>query len=876
MRSGEVRKTFLEFFRSRGHEVIRSSSLIPGNDPSLLFTNAGMVQFKAVFLGEEKRPYSRAASCQKCMRAGGKHSDLENVGHTARHHTFFEMLGNFSFGDYFKKDAILFAWELLTECYRLPKDRLWVSVFRDDDEAQALWQDLTGIPSSRIVRLGEKDNFWQMGDTGPCGPCSEIIIDQGEDMGCGRPDCAVGCDCDRYLELWNLVFMQFNRDTSGTLTPLPKPSIDTGMGLERVTAVLQGKRSNFDTDLFAPIIDTVSARAGVSYGKSAETDISLKVIADHLRATAFLIADGLIPSNEGRGYVLRRIVRRASRHAKLLGLGGAVLHELIGSVAESLGDIYPEIVLDRERTAKVLRFEEERFSRTLEQGMKILDDVIARTVKGGETVVPGSELFRLYDTYGFPLDLARDIAMDNRLLIDEEGFHREMEIQRERARALWVGEEEAIASIYRELSAEIGETVFTGYDTLEAESVIRAMIRDGRVVTEALEGEDVEVFFDRTPFYGESGGQAGDVGIITKNGTEAVVVDTKKEVGLHAHVVQVKRGVLRVWERVTCRVDEDRRVATARNHTATHLLHAALRAVLGEHVKQAGSAVSPERLRFDFSHFYSLDKAEIEAIEDIVNGQILENISLHTEVMPINDALKSGVVALFGEKYGEQVRVVKVPGVSAELCGGTHRHATGDIGPFVIVSESSIASGIRRIEALTGKAAFDFLREQRNELDRICRALKTDRPYERVNKLLSDLGDIDKERESLKAKIAAMGSSSLMDAVREINGVKVLVSRVDGLDQKDLRVYADSVRDRIGSGVILLASVKDDQASLVAMVTKDLAKRFHAGELLKSVTARAGGRGGGKPEMAQGGISGITDSGQLDSILESVYDLMKG
>ncbi|WP_333652551.1 alanine--tRNA ligase [Dissulfurispira sp.] len=882
MKSAEIRDLFLEFFRSKGHEIVKSSSLIPRHDPTLLFTNAGMVQFKSVFLGEEKRPYTRAVSCQKCMRAGGKHSDLENVGHTARHHTFFEMLGNFSFGDYFKKDAILFAWELLTEWYKLPKDKLWVSVYEDDDEAEKLWMEITDIPSDRIVRLGAKDNFWQMGDTGPCGPCSEIIIDQGEDVGCGRPDCKVGCDCDRYLELWNLVFMQFNRDESGNLTPLPKPSIDTGMGLERITAALQGKRNNFDTDLFAPIISAVESISGLSYGKNKEIDTSMRVIADHMRAMAFLLSDGLIPSNEGRGYVLRRIIRRASRHAKLLGLEGSVLYKLIDSVADAMGNVYSELIQEKDRSSKVLMIEEDRFTKTLEQGMRILDSVIDGLKKEGKNTIPGDELFKLYDTYGFPLDLARDIAMDNHLLIDEDGFNRDMEIQKERARASWVGEEEAIASIYKELQSEIGETLFIGYDTLESESVIKAILKDGKVVTEASEGDEAELFLDKTPFYGESGGQVGDVGIICKISNfkfqisnceaEAKVINTKKEVGLHAHVIKIKGGTFKVWDKVKCLVDKDKRMSTARNHTATHLLHTALRSVLGEHVKQAGSLVSPERMRFDFTHFYGLDKREIENIEDIVNGKILENIKVETEISDIQDALKSGVIALFGEKYGEKVRVVRVPDFSAELCGGTHCRETGDIGLFVIVSEGSVASGIRRIEALTGRAAFDYLRQRNNELQRISEMLKTDSPYERVEKLLNELKDMDKEIESLKAKAAAQSSSSIIEKAKEIDGTKVLACRVDNLEQKDLRVLADNVRDRLGSGIIVLASAKDGQASIVAMVTDDLVKKYNARAILKKVAEIAGGRGGGKAEMAQGGTKEIE---KLDKALEAVYDLIK-
>jgi alanyl-tRNA synthetase len=876
MKSIEVRKTFLEFFISKGHEKVGSSSLIPQNDPTLLFTNAGMVQFKSVFLGEEKRPYSRAVSCQKCMRAGGKHSDLENVGHTARHHTFFEMLGNFSFGDYFKKDAILFAWELLTGWYALPKDKLWVSVYQEDDEAETLWKGLTDIAPERIIRLGAKDNFWQMGDTGPCGPCSEIIIDQGEGIGCGRPDCAIGCDCDRYLELWNLVFMQFNRDVSGVLSPLPRPSIDTGMGLERICAVLQGKQNNFDTDLFAPIIASIAAASGKPYGRTADDDVSIRVIADHIRSAAFLLSDGLMPSNEGRGYVLRRIIRRASRHLKLLGLEDPHLYRLMDSVVEAMGDVYPGLAHEQARASKVLLFEEERFTRTLEQGMRILDEIIGKLKKASVKLIPGDELFKLYDTYGFPLDLARDIAMDNHLSVDEEGFQKEMEVQRERARASWIGEDEAIASIYRELASEIGETEFIGYDVLESESIVKAILKEGKVVNFASAGDEVEVFLDKTPFYGESGGQAGDVGLISSpGGFEAEVITTKKEVGLHAHVVRVNSGTLKVWERVHGSVDGKTRMATARNHTSTHLLHTALRTVLGEHVKQAGSYVAPDRMRFDFTHFYALERKEIESIESIVNEKILENIRVETEIADIHDALKSGVTALFGEKYGEKVRVVKVPGFSAELCGGTHCRTTGDIGSFVIISEGSVASGIRRIESFTGKAAFDYLRQRSNALRDIAELLKTDKPLDRVEKLLSDVKDREREIDALKAKAASQNSSTVMDKVQIINGVKVLSCRVDWLEQKDLRVFADNVRDRLGSGIVVLASGKDGEAAMLATVTKDLAGLFSAGDLLKNVAAQVGGKGGGKAEMAQGGVSNLGSMDILDKALESVYDIVK-
>ena len=878
MKSKEIRKAFLDYFLSKGHEIVKSSSLIPKHDPSLLFTNAGMVQFKSVFLGEERRLYTRAASCQKCLRAGGKHSDLENVGHTARHHTFFEMLGNFSFGDYFKRDAILFAWELLTDWFKLPKDRLWVSVYEDDEEAERLWGELTGLPPDRIVRLGAKDNFWQMGDTGPCGPCSEIIIDQGEHIGCGRSECGVGCDCDRFLELWNLVFMQYNRDESGNLTPLPKPSIDTGMGIERISAVLQRKINNFDTDLFSNIISEISSISGVSYGKggqggSHDTDISIRIIADHIRAITFLLSEGLMPSNDGRGYVLRRIIRRASRHAKLLGMAEPVLYKFIDPVADFMSDTYPELMEEKERASKVLRFEEERFSRTLEQGMKIIDEIIGRTKKAGLRLIPGDEIFRLYDTYGFPVDLARDIASDNNLILDEDGFHREMEMQRERARASWVGEEEAVSSIYRELLSEIGKIEFVGYETMQSESVVKAILKEGRVIREASHGAMVEVFLDKTPFYGESGGQVGDTGEMTADGFKALVLDTKKVIeGLHSHVVKIKEGKLRVWDKIICTVDIQKRKAIMRNHTATHLLQASMRNIVGEHVKQAGSLVAPDKLRFDFMHFFPLSNAEIEEIEDMVNQEILENIDVEISVMDIKEAIASGATALFGEKYGETVRVVNVPGFSSELCGGTHCRATGDIGHFVIVSEGSVASGIRRIEALTGNAALGHFRRQENELRKIADMLKTEKPSERIERLLIEMKELEKEIERLKGRAASESSTALIEKARDVDGIKVISCRVDGLEKKDLRILADNLKERLGSGVIVLASAKDGEAAILSMVTKDLADKIKAGVILKKVSQLAGGRGGGKPEMAEGGTKEIE---KLDGALEAVYDIVK-
>ncbi len=871
MKSSEVRRAFLDYFRSKGHTIVPSAPLIPMHDPTLLFVNAGMVQFKTYFLGQEKSPYSRAASCQRCLRAGGKHSDLENVGHTTRHHTFFEMLGNFSFGDYFKKEAILFGWELLTEWFKLPQEKLWVSVYEEDNEAARLWFDFVGIPEERIVRLGARDNFWQMADTGPCGPCSEIIIDQGSEIGCGKSDCAVGCECGRFLELWNLVFMQYNRDASGALTPLPRPSIDTGMGLERISAVMQGKITNFDSDVFRPVISAIEFHTKRAYGRDKETDSSMRVIADHIRAIVFLLSEGLMPSNEGRGYVLRRIIRRASRHSRLLNMHEPFLYALVGSVIDLMGDVYPEIVEERERTEKLLKIEEERFERTIEMGMTIFDEILSRVKKSGTDIIPGEEVFRLYDTYGFPLDLARDIAMDDGLKIDEETFHMEMEIQRERARASWVGEDEAVASIYRELISEIGETEFIGYEALESESIIKAVLKDGKLIKEASEGEEVEVFLDKTPFYGESGGQVGDKGDMTGDHFRATVVETKKPLdSFHSHFVRIKKGKLRVWDKVKCRVDSEKRMATMRNHTATHLLHSALRSVLGDHLKQAGSLVSPEKLRFDFTHFSALNEEETETVEKLVNEKVLEDLPVVTSVMDIKTAVESGAIALFGEKYGKTVRVVKVPGFTSELCGGTHCKATGEIGLFVILSESSVASGIRRMEALTGNSAFRYLKETKSELDSLKAMLKTETPVERVEKLLKNIRTFEKEIQKLKTGSKDVISEALKGA-KELKGIKVVKVRHDGLNPEELRNLADNIKDRLQSGIIVVSSVSDGKAAIVCMVTKDLKDKYHAGEIMKRISKIAGGSGGGKPEMAQGGTKEIE---KLEEALDSVYDIV--
>lgn len=872
MKSSEIRSLFLEYFVNNGHELVKSSPLIPKDDPSLLFTNAGMVQFKKVFLGEEQRPYSRATTCQKCMRAGGKHSDLENVGFTARHHTFFEMLGNFSFGDYFKREAIFFAWKLLTEYFKLPKEKLWVSVYREDDEAAHIWEKEIGIPTERIVRLGEKDNFWQMGDTGPCGPCSEIIIDQGQDFGCGRADCSVGCDCDRFLELWNLVFMQYNKDEDGTLTPLPKPSIDTGMGLERITAVLQGKKTNFDTDLFEPIISKICSVLNVNYGKERKTDISIKVIADHIRASTFLIAEGLIPSNEGRGYVLRRIIRRALRHIKLLEYDGVTFYRFVEPVSETLGAVYPEIVSERKRIEKVIKIEEERFIKTLERAQQIFDEAVNNIKKSGSNVFPGEEIFRLYDTFGLPIDLIREMVRDSELELDEIGFHRELNKQRERARAALKAQEVGMDEVYRELELAPEKFRFTGYTDYEVQTTIYAIVKDKKIVKTLEKDEEGEIFIYETPFYAESGGQIGDTGIIISNSGKAEVFDTKKIAGVHCHKVRVIEGNLKEGDSVFAKIDIERRKAIARNHTATHLLHSALRTVLGEHVKQAGSLVAPDRLRFDFTHFEALTEDEIREIETIVNEKIVENLPVTVEIKSLDEALNEGVIALFEDKYEDTVRVVKILGFSKELCGGTHCRATGEIGSFYITSEGSVASGIRRVEALTGMYAFEYANRQREQIREISQILKSADPVKAVEKVINELKLKQQEVETLKEKLLSLSIDDYIKQAKEIDGVKALAVKLEGVDIKSLRIISDKIREKLHPAVILLASKTDGQGVLVLSVTKDATNTYDAGKLLKEITQAVGGKGGGRADSAQGGCP---DGESIDKAVEIFYQLIK-
>ncbi|NPA15941.1 MAG: alanine--tRNA ligase [Deferribacteres bacterium] len=877
MDSKTVRETFLDFFEKKGHVRVKSSSLIPHGDPTLLFTNAGMVQFKNVFLGKEKRPYTRATSCQKCMRAGGKHNDLENVGKTARHHTFFEMLGNFSFGDYFKREAILFAWELLTEVYKLPKDRLWVTIFRDDDEAFEIWTKEVGFPAERIVRMGEKDNFWAMGDTGPCGPCSEIIIDQGEEMSCG-PNCGIDtCDCDRFLELWNLVFMQFNRREDGTLEPLPRPSIDTGMGLERLVAVLQGKRSNFDTDLFAPIIDYICDISGTEYGRDEKKDVSVRVIADHSRAVAFLLADGLLPSNEGRGYVLRRIIRRAARHGRLLGLDRPFLYRVTGVVVDKMGDVYPELIDARDFIAQVTKAEEERFSHTLEQGMRVLDEILERVRAEGGKVIDGKSLFRLYDTYGFPLDLVQDVADEEGLILDLEGFEREMEAQRERARASWVGSgEEDVPEVYKEIKEAVGPTVFKGYDTDSLTTEVVALVKEGRLVDELKEGEEGEVFLSETPFYGESGGQVGDTGVIKSEGGLFEVADTQKPDGeLFVHRGRVKRGLIRKGDKVVAQIDSERRRTTEAHHTATHLLHWALREVLGPHVKQAGSLVAPERLRFDFTHFSALSPEQIEKIERLVNQKIWENHEVYKIITHIDEALKMGAMALFGEKYGEEVRVIKIGDFSIELCGGTHVKRTGDIGMFKITHEGGVSSGVRRIEAVARDRVYEYLLKKERilkEIDELLRA-KEGEEAEKITRLQKRIKELEKELEKARTVSASDVLSEIMKNAVEKDGYRVVYGVVDDFDMGALRDLVDQLKKKVGSGVILLVSRGASGVSMVVGVTDDLTDKFNASRIVKEVAKVVGGGGGGRADMAQ---AGGRNKEKIDDAVKKFMEIVGG
>ncbi|GAA5218430.1 alanine--tRNA ligase [Corallincola platygyrae] len=867
MTSAEIREAFLEFFRTKGHQLVSSSSLVPHDDPTLLFTNAGMNQFKDVFLGKEQRSYVRAASSQRCVRAGGKHNDLENVGYTARHHTFFEMLGNFSFGDYFKKEAINYAWEFLTEVAKLPKERLLVTVYETDDEAFQIWNEQIGVPADRIVRIGDKspekkfesDNFWQMGDTGPCGPCTEIFYDHGEHIWGGPPGSPEE-DGDRFIEIWNVVFMQFNRQADGTMDPLPNPSVDTGMGLERIAAILQGVHSNYEIDIFQTLIKHAAQIIGTEDLESK----SLRVIADHIRSCAFLIADGVMPSNEGRGYVLRRIIRRAVRHGNKLGAKGAFFNRLVPVLANEMGAAFDELKSQIPVIEKVLKVEEEQFARTLDRGLQILDDALVE-LEG--TQIPGELVFKLYDTYGFPADLTADIARERELTIDQEGFDREMEAQRKRA--------QSASSFDKDYNADLNVqhcSEFVGYDKLNDNTkVVSLFTKSGETIERLQAGQEGIVVLDHTPFYAESGGQKGDIGSLRMNDGAFAVTDTQKSGNAVVHHGYVEFGEIYVGEELTADVDERYRKTTALNHSATHLLHATLRQVLGEHVQQKGSLVGPDRLRFDFSHFESLSIGTLQQIEHIVNQQIRRNNPVQTNVMNIEDAKRSGAMALFGEKYDDDVRVVSMGEFSTELCGGTHVERTGDIGFFKIISEAGIAAGVRRIEAQTGQAAIDMMHSLGNQMSEMSSLVKGDTHSiaDRVRQTVDRMRSLEKEVEQLKAELAKHKGASLTDSVVEINGIKVLVNQLDGADPKSLRGMVDDLKNRLGSGIVVLGVPGDNKVSLIVGVTKDLTSKVKAGELVNMVAQQVGGKGGGRPDMAQAGGS---DTAALPDALASVNE----
>ncbi|HPV83345.1 MAG TPA: alanine--tRNA ligase [Nitrospira sp.] len=865
----DLRRAFIRYFEQQGHRAVPSAPLIPQADPTLLFTNAGMNQFKRVFLGEETRAYQRAVTVQKCLRAGGKHNDLENVGYTRRHHTFFEMLGNFSFGDYFKEDAIRFGWEFLTSVVGLSKDRMWITIFREDDEADRLWRKI-GVSPSRIVRCGEKDNFWQMADTGPCGPCSELHFDQGPSV---PGDDTPNGEGDRVIEIWNLVFMQFNRDSAGTLNPLPKPSIDTGMGLERLTAVAQGRLSNYDSDLFAPLLAAIGRRAGAEYGAVEQSDRSMRVIADHLRAITFLMADGVLPSNEGRGYVLRRILRRAARHGRLLGITEPFLHELTATVVDHMGEAYHELRPAAGTVAEATRGEEERFIATLDQGLPILNDMLSKVKASGQPVLQGTETFKLYDTYGFPMDLIAEACREQGVTLDETGFEAAIEEQRTRARKTGGFENETARPALSEVAARVGTTSFVGYDRLDSEGVVQALLQGDRLIKEAREGDEIEIVLDVTPFYAEGGGQAGDQGLLTGTDGRVEIRETTRPVPtLIVHKGVVISGSIREGERLQLSVNSRTRHDAARNHTATHLVHAALRDLLGPHVKQYGSLVAPNRLRFDFAHFRPMSSRDIDEIESIVNEQVRQDQPVQTAVMGVQDAVAGGALAFFGDKYGDRVRVVQIDTFSKELCGGTHCRRTGEIGLFRIVSESGVAAGVRRIECLTGSGALDSLKRLEADVREMSELLKV-APTElvaRTRKLSEQLKDKERELADVKLKMASTSSGDAQ--AREIKGVQVHAQRTDGLDVNGMRALADQLRDKLRSGVVALGAANDGKVSLLVVVTKDLVGRIKAGELIKAMAIEVGGTGGGRPEMAQAG--GKNPEG-LGPALEKVFGLVQ-
>ncbi len=874
--SSEIREKFLKYFESKKHSRVRSSSLIPSNDPTLFFTNAGMVQFKNLFLGLEKAPYTRATTSQKCMRVSGKHNDLENVGRTHRHHTFFEMLGNFSFGDYFKKEAIQFAWDFLTQEVKIDPKRLWISVFQDDEEAAQIWEKEIGISPERIVRLGEKDNFWSMGEEGPCGPCTEIHYDHGETHGCGKPECAVGCSCDRFMEIWNLVFMQYNRSANGEMTKLPKPSVDTGMGLERLACVVQGVHSNYESDLFTPLIRAIEKKVHQKYGSDEKINMSIRVLADHIRAATFLIGDGVQPSNEGRGYVLRRILRRAIRHGRMLGMREAFFYQLADTVIEEMQGAYPELLKHQSFIQSVIKAEEERFLATLEKGLEIIQTEIAKQKKQKTRCFEGEVVFKLYDTFGFPVDLIQNIADEENFTVDMEGFEQCMLAQKESARRAWKGSgQERVGQVYQELAQHLPVTQCLGYQTLETDSKILALIRNGESVDDVKKGDEVYLITESTPFYGESGGQVGDRGVISSKDFRMEVQDTQKPTPqLIVHHGKILQGQAELGQTVHLLVDPKYRQSTRLNHTATHLLHAALRQILGDHVRQAGSLVAPHRLRFDFSHFEPLSDEQLEEIESLVNHKIREDISVAKLEMNYEEALKKGAMALFGEKYGDEVRVLEIGDFSTELCGGTHVDRTGEIGFFKIIEESSVAAGVRRIEAITGADAELHSRKVERELKSLALQLKVgvnDLP-EKVAKITEQLKKMEKEISTLRKKIlSGTEASDWTQQVREKEGVKLLAVKAEIEEVQALRAFSDQVLAKLGSGIALVSTTLEGKVTLIVRVSKDLTSRYKAGDLIKPLAALVGGSGGGRPDMAQAGGPQID---KLDEAIARFYELV--
>lgn len=849
----EIRSRFLDFFESKGHLARESYPLVPQNDPSLLFINAGMTPMKSYFMGKEEPPNKRMVTCQKCIRTG----DIENVGITARHATFFEMLGNFSFGDYFKKESIQWGWELVTKYLEIPEDKIWVSIYENDDDAFEIWNKEVNFPADRIVRLGKDDNFWEIG-TGPCGPCSELYFDRGSKYGCDNPECKPGCDCDRFIEFWNHVFTQFDKDEEGNYNPLPKPNIDTGMGLERMACIMQGVDSIFEIDTIKHILNGVLGIANVEYGKNDKNDISIRIITDHIRAVSFLVSDGVLPSNEGRGYVLRRLLRRAARHGKLLGVKGAFLYKLVDKVIEVSGDVYQALREKEDYIKKVIKVEEERFDETIDQGIEILKSYISELKEKEEKLLSGENAFKLYDTYGFPIDLTKEILEEEGFTIDEKSFEEEMEKQRNRARKARQNEDTDgwKEDIFSSLDKNI-KTEFVGYNNLNESAVVKAIIKDNEIVESASEADEVIIILDKTPFYGEGGGQVGDKGVISNENFEGTVLYTKKGINDRVHhEIKVKKGSIKLGDTVDCKVSEELRMSTARNHSATHILHKALREVLGDHIQQAGSLVNPERLRFDFTHFESISNEELLKIEALANKKVLEGMTINASEMSIEDAKKKGATALFGEKYGDVVRVVEMGDFSMELCGGTHLNNTSQIGLFKIISESGVAAGVRRIEAITGINVYNYINEKEEIILKVCDVLKTreDNIINKAKSTVEEVKELNKEIASLKSKLSMGSVDEILNKKEEINGVNIVTAKFDNMDMDSLRNMSDTLKDKLGSGVVVLAAVTEDKVNFVATVTNDvIQKGAHSGNIIKEVAKVAGGSGGGRPNMAQAG-----------------------